>query len=238
MNMRSDSATLVPAFAYAIALFASFLIAPMNTRAQDRAPRVLSQPQFKLSEEASAAGIDGVLGVSLTIDKTGTVQKVVILGGPAWPCGAPEPKAQLNGVREAVKKQLLATTFAPPLKDGKPSETELTLQFAIGEAYRSVEREEDAKKRGAEVNLVDAGMIRGRAIRLEKPALIGMSGSVVVRAQIDERGNVAHAGAISGHPHLQENARTAACKSTFSPTVINGKPVKVTGTLTYDFRRN
>ena len=221
----------------ALALCALLAIGPAVVPAQDRAPKVVSQPTFKLSDEAVAAGIDGVLGVSLKIDKTGRVNDVVIRGGPAWPCGSPAPKDQIDAVREAVKKQLLATTFEPPMKDGKPTDVELSLQFAIGEAYKAAVREEDAKSGTGKVKLVEAGVIKGRAKRLVEPDRIAMSGIVVVRVQVDEQGNVAHAGAISGHPQLQESARTAACDSKFSPTILHGEPVKVTGTMMYVFRR-
>ena len=218
-------------------LSACVAVLPTIISAQDRAPKIVTQPQFKLSDEAVAPGIDGVLGVSLKIDKEGIVKSVVIHGGPAWPCGSPAPKEQIEAVRDAVKKQLLATVFEPSVKDGKPRDVELSLQFAVGEAYKVAVREEDAKS-GSGVKLVEAGVIRGRATKLVEPAQAGMTGVVVVRVQVDEQGNVAHAGAITGHPQLQENARTAACSSKFSPTVLRGEPVKVTGLITYSFRRN
>lgn len=204
---------------------------------QDRAPRVLSQPVFKLSDEAIAAGIDGVLGISLTINKAGKVEDVVIHGGPAWPCGSPRPDDQIEAVRKAVKEQLMATTFEPPQKNGKPTDVELSLQFAIGEAYRARVQEENARGNVTNTKLVDAGLIEGRAIRLVKPANPGMNGIVVVRLQVDEQGNVAHAGVVTGHPRLQESVRAAACESKFSPTILHGKPVKVTGIVTYTIRR-
>ncbi|HEX6123749.1 MAG TPA: energy transducer TonB [Pyrinomonadaceae bacterium] len=206
---------------------------------QDRAPTVLSQPEFKLSDAAMAVGVDGVLGVSLKIDKSGRVKDVVIHGGPAWPCGSSKPGEQIEAVREAVKKQLLATTFEPPMKNGKSTDVELSLQFAIGQAYKAAVREDDAKNGvRAETKLIEAGVIEGRAVRLVKPVDTGVYGIVVVRVLVDEKGNVAHAGAINRHPRLQESVRTAACESKFSPTVLSGKPVKVTGIITYNLRRS
>ena len=205
-------------------VLALLLLGTTLAAAQDRAPRVISQPAFNLSDEAIAAGIDGVLGVSLKIDKTGAVKNVVINGGPAWPCGLASPKDQIETVRDAVKKQLLATTFEPPMKDGKPTEVELSLQFAIGSAYKSAVQEEEAKQKVLaslmEGNrLIEAGVINGRAIRLVKPSPLPINGVVVIRVLIDEKGNVAHAGAVTGHPQLQERARNAACDSKFSPQV-------------------
>ena len=223
-------------------VLALLLLGTTLAAAQDRAPRVISQPAFNLSDEAIAAGIDGVLGVSLKIDKTGAVKNVVINGGPAWPCGLASPKDQIEAVRDAVKKQLLATTFEPPMKDGKPTEVELSLQFAIGSAYKSAVQEEEAKQKVLaslmEGNrLIEAGVINGRAIRLVKPSPLPINGVVVIRVLIDEKGNVAHAGAVTGHPQLQERARNAACDSKFSPTSLGGVPVKVTGMITYAFHR-
>jgi outer membrane biosynthesis protein TonB len=236
--MNSYLTLMKPFCGRAFFVFAWLVIGPVVLSAQDRAPKVVSQPIFKLSDEALAAGIDGVLGVSLKIDKEGIVKNVVIHGGPAWPCGSPAPKDQIESVREAVKKQLLATVFEPSQKDGKAREAELSLQFAVGEAYKSAVREEEAKNRPvAGAKLVEAGVIQGRAIRLAKPARPSMPGIVVVRVQVDEQGNVAHAGAINGHPQLQDLARTAACESKFSPTVLSGQPVKVTGMITYAMSR-
>ena len=52
---------------------------------------------------------------------------------------------------------------------------------------------------------------------------------------IDEAGNVISARAISGHPLLKDAAIDAARQWQFSTTTISGKPVKVVGTLTFNF---
>jgi len=224
---------------YSTVLIAVISFSPFEIRSQVRGPKVVSQPQFNLSPDASAAGIDGLIGVSLTIDKTGKVKKVVIHGGPGWPCKDSSPPSQIDVVREEVKKQLMATTFGPSLQDGKPKEVDASLQFAVGEAYRRAVSEEEAKRRAAsDLKVVDAGIINGRAIRLAKPVDRGMYGIVTVGVTIDEQGNVSHAGAVNGHPFLQQSARDAACNSKFSPTVLHGKPVKVTGIIMYKFSRN
>jgi protein TonB len=73
------------------------------------------------------------------------------------------------------------------------------------------------------------------------PALakqIGVQGSVTVQFLIDERGRVVNAKATSGHPLLQMAAVQAAYKATFTPTLLTGAPVKVTGVITYNFVLN
>ena len=52
---------------------------------------------------------------------------------------------------------------------------------------------------------------------------------------IDEQGNVISARPMSGHPLLRAAATTAARQAKFSPTKVAGKPVKVSGQLTYTF---
>jgi TonB family protein len=62
-----------------------------------------------------------------------------------------------------------------------------------------------------------------------------VSGSVVVEVNIDEDGNVISARAISGHPLLKDAAVDAARQWQFEPTKVDGVPVKVIGTLSFNF---
>ncbi|HST53315.1 MAG TPA: energy transducer TonB [Pyrinomonadaceae bacterium] len=90
--------------------------------------------------------------------------------------------------------------------------------------------------------LIDAGVVNKKAVSL--PALVyqpllksaSVSGPVVVSVIIDAAtGRVVWAEAISGHPLLRQAARDAACKTRFSPTFMDGKPVLARGILTYNF---
>lgn len=60
-------------------------------------------------------------------------------------------------------------------------------------------------------------------------------GSVSVKVTVDEDGNVIAAEAVSGHPLLQSAAVDAARESKFKPTFLEGKPVKVSGVISYVF---
>ena len=62
-----------------------------------------------------------------------------------------------------------------------------------------------------------------------------VQGAVTVQFLIDEQGHVLNAKATSGHPLLQQAAIQAAYKATFTPTLLTGQPVKVTGVITYNF---
>jgi TonB family protein len=86
-----------------------------------------------------------------------------------------------------------------------------------------------------------AGVETGRALELPKPAypqiarMAHASGQVTVRLLIAKDGTVMAAAAISGHPLLYGVSVEAAKNSRFSPTKVDGEPVKVTGVIIYNF---
>ena len=61
-------------------------------------------------------------------------------------------------------------------------------------------------------------------------------GTVLVEVAVDESGSVTSARAISGHPLLKEAAVDAARGWTFKQTLVEGKPIKALGTLTFTFK--
>ena len=88
---------------------------------------------------------------------------------------------------------------------------------------------------------ISGGVLNGKAVNLPKPAYPPIakaakaSGTVVVQVTVDENGNVISASPVSGHPLLQAAAVAAARSAKFSPTILSGKPVKVSGVITYTF---
>lgn len=91
---------------------------------------------------------------------------------------------------------------------------------------------------------ISGGVLNGKALKLAKPRYpqaardSGASGTVVVQVLIDETGKVISARAIGGHPDLRKVSEDAALESEFSPTRLEGKPVKVTGVIQYNFVRS
>lgn len=89
--------------------------------------------------------------------------------------------------------------------------------------------------------IVSGGVLNGKAISKPQPAYPPIakaaraSGTVVVQVVVDEQGRVVSAHAVSGHPLLQQSAVSAARQARFSPTLVSGQPVKVTGVITYNF---
>ena len=62
-----------------------------------------------------------------------------------------------------------------------------------------------------------------------------VQGKVTIQVLIDETGNVVSAKAMSGPPLLIVESQRAAMQARFSPTMINGQAVKVSGVITYNF---
>jgi hypothetical protein len=85
---------------------------------------------------------------------------------------------------------------------------------------------------------ISGGVLNGKAISLPKPDYPGgIDGVVVVQVTVDEQGNVAEARAVSGPVQLQQVSVNAALQAKFSPTLLMGEPVKVTGIIVYNFGR-
>lgn len=93
----------------------------------------------------------------------------------------------------------------------------------------------------SERKTISGGVLNGKANSLPKPVYPAIaraaraSGTVVVQVTIDESGKVITARAVGGHPLLQQAAVQAAYGARFSPTLLSGQPVKVTGVITYNF---
>jgi TonB family protein len=62
-----------------------------------------------------------------------------------------------------------------------------------------------------------------------------LSGVVTVEVVVDESGKVISAQASAGPAMLRDAAVQAALKAKFSPTLLSGQPVKVTGVINYRF---
>ncbi len=95
----------------------------------------------------------------------------------------------------------------------------------------------------AENRLLRGGILTGKAISRATPEYpvearqTGVQGTVVVRIVVDEKGNVTDAKAICGYDVLRKVSIQAARRWKFSPTQLSGVPVKVTGTISFNFIR-
>lgn len=85
------------------------------------------------------------------------------------------------------------------------------------------------------------GVLQSSAVKRVEPVYppsaktARVSGSVLVELTVDEEGNVIAARPLSGHPLLKDSAVAAARGWKFKPTTLSGVPVKVIGTITFNF---
>ncbi|MGI8638531.1 MAG: tetratricopeptide repeat protein [Pyrinomonadaceae bacterium] len=102
---------------------------------------------------------------------------------------------------------------------------------------------ENLKQQNETPSIINGGVINGKAIYLATPPYPlaakanRITGTVSVRVTINENGTVAFACAIKGAMELQQASENAAYQSRFSPTLLDGKPVKVSGVIIYNFTR-
>jgi TonB family protein len=89
--------------------------------------------------------------------------------------------------------------------------------------------------------MISGGRISGKAQKRVQPTYpavaraAGAQGGVDVEVVVDEQGNVESAKAVSGHQLLRDASVDAARQWTFAPTLLQGKPVKVKGTISFEF---
>jgi len=89
--------------------------------------------------------------------------------------------------------------------------------------------------------IVSKGVITSQATYLPKPVYseiakrLRIQGTVSVQVLVDEQGRVVSAKAVSGSSFLIPEAQKAALQARFSPTLLSGQPVKVSGVITYNF---
>ncbi len=97
------------------------------------------------------------------------------------------------------------------------------------------------RKANPNITPVEGGVLRGYAVHKEQPSYppaakaARVSGSVFIKVVVDEAGEVIDAKILCGADLLAVAAREAAYRWRFNPSVIDGRPVKVQGVLTFNF---
>ena len=125
--------------------------------------------------------------------------------------------------------------------DGSDGDASEEASDDAGEETTASDDEEQTAVAPNDGRTVSGGMLDGKAISKPQPSYPALakaaraSGLVTVQVVVDETGSVVSAKAVSGHPLLQNAAVAAARNAKFSPTLLSGKPVKVSGLLTYNF---
>jgi TonB family protein len=228
-----------------LSLFFTVCLFVLNSAAQVVAPKAInggvlngkavSLPKPQYPDEARVAKVGGAVAVQVTIDEGGNVIEAKAVPTRA----APKEHLTVEEENQARLKELLEPAaedaarqaqFSPTLLNGTP--VKVTGQIV----YNFLADNDKAPPK-----MISGGILNGKAISLPHPeypqaaAAVRASGAVSVQVTIDENGNVISAAAASGHPLLRAAAESAAREAKFSPTLLSGNPVKVSGILTYNF---
>lgn len=176
----------------------------------------LPQPIYPSLVGYGAHTYNGVVSIQALVNRDGSVDSVKGIAGH-------------NFFRTALEKDVRKARFEPVLLRGEP------VKFSCVISYRVT---------SSSAQTISCGICNRKALELPKPnyppsaSSVNVSGSVTVQVLIDEHGNIEKAKVISGHLLLRAAAVAAALQAKFEPYIFNGKPVKVGGTLVYNFKRD
>lgn len=235
-----------------ISIFFVFVLLVSSAIAQDGAQtinagvvngRAVSLPKPAYPEAAKAAGISGVIGVNVVIDEAGNVISAI---------------AELNDVRErrdvdgtkleplpadpllrgAAEEAARKARFSPVMISGSATRVsgKIVYSFVSDSGLAAMPLDESLQPK-----MPGGGVLNGKATSLPKPEYpaaakaVRAEGTVTVQITVSEEGTVQSARAVSGHPLLRAASEAAASGATFSPTLLSGQAVKISGVLTYNF---
>ncbi len=198
--------------------------------------KATSLPKPEYPDALREAGIEGMVAVNVTIDEAGNVAEARAdifdqRMRKAEDGTVLEPAIVDPQLRIAAENAALGAKFSPTLLQGTAVQVKGKIVYNFSAAVQKAPGEK----------AVSVGVLNGKAISLPLPQYpaaakaVNAEGSVTVQVVIDEEGNVISATSVSGHPLLRGVSETAARAAKFPPTLIDGKPIKVSGVLTYNF---
>ncbi|HSP64325.1 MAG TPA: TonB family protein [Pyrinomonadaceae bacterium] len=124
----------------------------------------------------------------------------------------------------------------------KALESQVLVLTALGKNDEAARVQHRLGELSSQDAIVNGGILNGKALVLIRPAyplVTGFhpSGMVHVQVLIDENGQVLTAKAVNSKMQIEfvRAAESAARQSRFSPTFVDGRPVKVNGTIIYNF---
>ncbi len=230
------------------AAFVLFVLVFANIGGAQELPKVINGgvlngkaimlPKPAYPDEAKARRAEGAVAIKVTIDEEGNVieatpqpLKSVRKTNDDGSAETAEEAMPDPDLAEAARAAAMEAKFSPTRLSGQPVKVTgvITYNFVAGEPIST-------KGRG-----LSGGVLNGKAVSLplpEYPAAakaVRAGGAVSVQVTIDENGDVVAASAVSGHPLLRAAAVDAARMAKFSPTLLEGNAVKVTGVLVYNF---
>jgi hypothetical protein len=190
-------------------------------------PKLISAPELQVAVDWIEVDLGGLIRVLVEVDKAGQVS-VTSASGPLSPCSnLTDPRAL--ALRDAAIAAAKQATFEPQNKTKKT-----WIQFSL--PHPPIPESEKGKPK-----YISAGVMNGKADSLVKPLYppyahdAGAGGMVSVEVLLGLDGKVLGAAGFERDPLLFTAASEAACQTKFRPTLLQGNPIKVFGTLTYNF---
>ena len=159
---------------------------------------------------------------------------------PAAPASPSQPAAPSNPSQlpqpPAPENVAAPTNTAAPAQPLNPPQASVPDQLPAPPASPAGVQEKPEKSGKEKQDLKKGGLIEApRPIYPPEAKEKKVEGLVTVSIVIGEEGTVISARPTSGPELLQGAAKDAALKARFHPTVVNGKPAKVSGAMTYNF---
>lgn len=169
---------------------------------------------------------------SRTTAASGVMLIGLMLLGTACQQSAANNSTNANAAAKATPANIAAAA-KPTEAETKPAGTAPTgreIKVADGPKLKSIEPAEGT---------ILGGVLNDIATSLPQPdaGAASESGTVTVEVLVNEKGSVVASSVVSGPQPLWRAAGEAAREAKFDPPLHNGKPVKVAGVLTYEFKK-
>lgn len=168
--------------------------------------------------------------------KSGTIQARAVYEGDAWMYERLDLVVEGGETISLLDRDSMKGAIGVGTPPGIEGDTEDTAN-----ANDSTTDDEGGTTSSSGVKPISGGVLNTKAVSKPEPAYPPLakaaraSGTVVVKVTVDETGKVVSAEAVAGHPLLRPAAVAAAREAKFTPTLLSGTPVRVTGLLTYTF---
>lgn len=159
---------------------------------------------------------------------------------PAQPTNPPQPAAPANPSQPPVPPALESSAAPPhnvaPVQPANRVQPASPAQPPAPPAKPAGAQEKSEKPSNEKQEIKKGGLIEApKPIYPPEAKEKKVEGLVTVSIVIGEEGTVISARPTNGPELLQGAAKDAALKARFHPTIVNGKPAKVSGAMTYNF---
>ena len=233
---------------FAVSAICSFAQVPSQIKGGILNGKATSLPKPEYPEAAKTAGLEGVVYVNVVIDEEGNIisavaddqpRKITKVNKDGESVVEEQPVADIL-LRDAALRAAWNAKFSPTLLNNVPVRVTGTIVYNFVASGGEELKTDPVNTEGVDAKTTTGGL-NSRAISIPAPEYpaaaraVKAQGPVRVQVTVDESGNVISAAAVSGHPLLRAASVKAAREAKFAPALLNGQPVKLSGTMTYNF---